>query len=326
MTEGISLALNCPSCAGGIAADEGASVASCPSCGSLLYLRGDQGVHTVRFKNTLDEDRVSELLTESFNVGPKALDLAWEAEVSESFPIYVPFWRLRARACGWVCGTTGDKGKEAVEKMVLGDHEWSGIACDAHELGITRLPSASGEVVGHEEGSIPTFAVTSSADDARRRGAEWILEDQVGNAGVARVSFKKVQLLHRYLGLVYYPLWICRYTYKGRSYFATFDGVHGSLLSGRAPGDPRFQGVLGAGGAAVGGALSGWSVVALLMLRGADIGLYGALFGIVIFFAATAFFRHGSEITDGELKSKHRVSFQQPFGKALKSAANKAFR
>jgi hypothetical protein len=98
----------------------------------------------------------------------------------------------------------------------------------------------------------------------------------------------------------------------------TVDGVTGQVLSGRAPGDPLFQaiavtaGVLFGGLAAVAGILVGDSMGDM------RIGLVGIGAGLVILYLAYRFFRHGSEIVQGEFKEK-RASLAQ-MGKQLQSA------
>jgi hypothetical protein len=43
------------------------------------------------------------------------------------------------------------------------------------------------------------------------------------------------------MSLVYYPLWVVRYEYRGRMYSTTSDGATGRLLFGRAPGNDVYR-------------------------------------------------------------------------------------
>ncbi len=45
-----------------------------------------------------------------------------------------------------------------------------------------------------------------------------------------------VRLTNTRLGLVYYPLWVLRYLYRGRSFQVVVDGFNGEVLYGKAPG------------------------------------------------------------------------------------------
>jgi len=319
MTDGLTFSMNCPQCGGALTTAEGEKSANCPYCKSLLYLEGDQGVYTTMFKNTLDTVRATSTLSGWFTKGLKARDLAQKAQVTEVFPIYVPFWRLRARAAGWVCGyrvehytdKNGNRHERKVpmEEMVFRDFEWSQIACDPGDIGVTRLPALSGEVIGHDEGSIPTFEPTTSVDDARRTGVEALRAQAISSAGVPNITFQKMHVMPRYLAITYYPIWVCRYTYADRTYFATLDGVSGRSLSGRAPGDPLYQALIGVGGAAGGGAITGLSAAALAAGWG-EAAIVGVIVGIVAFAAGFMFFRHGSEVTEGDIAAGYKKGLQ----------------
>ena len=70
----------------------------------------------------------------------------------------------------------------------------------------------------------------------------------------------------------YYPFWIVRYAYEGRTYFATVDGITARVVSGRAPGDAGSQSTAaGIGGALSGGAV-GLGIGLAIVTEGTDIG------------------------------------------------------
>jgi hypothetical protein len=58
-------------------------------------------------------------------------------------------------------------------------------------------------------------------------------------ADLSEVHFERFQFLQQTLSLVYYPLWVVRYGYKGRTYQLVLDGR--KVVAGRAPGNPLFQ-------------------------------------------------------------------------------------
>jgi hypothetical protein len=292
MTEGISLNLSCPSCGGSVTTIEGERAVVCSFCQSLLYVEGDRGVFTVMFRNNMDKPRVIASLKEWFKKGYKARDLPDKAQITEVYPIYLPFWRLVGRAAGWVCGYKEER------------------RTDRHGNTQTHLPSTSGQVISHEEGDIPTFEATTSADDARADGIESIRHHAVRSANVPHITFQKMHVLPKYLSLNFYPIWMARYTYLGRTYFATLDGVVGGSLSGRAPGDPLYQSLALVGGAAAGGIILGLSGAAMTSGLDVKISAVGAIIGIAIFIAAFYFFRHGSEITEGDIERPYKTSLK----------------
>lgn len=305
----ISVNLSCPSCGGALSIEEGARFTNCGYCDALLFTEGEGGVFKTTFRNNFNQDRTAGVLREWLRRGLKARDLPERAAVTELYPIYLPFWKLTARAAGWVCGyeerrRTDSKGRTTVERipmerMVFRDFNWSSIACDAGDLGIKALSNMRGDAVLHEEGTIPTFEVTTSSTDARQRGSEVIRARARASAGVPNITFEKIHIIPRSLVLIFYPIWIGRYEYAGRSYFATVDGVTGSVLSGRAPGDPFYQSLVLTGGAAVGGLLAGFG--ASFLGASAEVGGAMLLIGLGIFGASFLFFRHGSEITEGDI-------------------------
>jgi hypothetical protein len=332
MADGIQFSMGCPQCGGALQSPEGEKVANCPYCRSLLYIEGDKGVFTSMFKNSLDEPRARGELARWLGKGLKARDLPQKAAITEVFPIYVPFWRLRARAAGWVCGYREERRRDSqgnyhteripMEVMVFRDFEWSEIACDPGDIGVTRLPGIAGEVLSHDEGLIPTFEPTTSPDDARGKGIEGVRSQAIASTKVPKITFQKMHVLPRYLGLVYYPIWVCRYTYEGRTYFATLDGVSARSLSGRAPGDPLYQALIGVGGAAGGGLITGLSAAGLVVWDVGEVAIIGLIVGVVVFVAGFLFFRHGSEVTEGDIAAGYKKGFKQL--KELKNIQNLA--
>jgi hypothetical protein len=121
------------------------------------------------------------------------------------------------------------------------------------------------------------------------------------SAGVPHITFEKIHVIPHALVLTFYPVWIGRYEYAGRSYFATVDGVTGSTLSGRAPGDPLYQSAIMTGGALAGGLVAGLGISVV----GGDAGWAMLVVGVVIFALSYMFFRHGSEIEEGDIKKEY---------------------
>lgn len=309
----ISVGLPCPACGGAIQVEEAAKSTACPYCASLLWVEGDAGIRRIMFRNLVTRDRVLAAARRWFDKGLKARDLDTAAVVTEAYPIYVPFWRVPCLAAGWVCGWreethTDSKGhtytsRVYMEKMVLRDYDWSALACDVGEFGITRLTHTQGPVTAEEEG-IPTFEVTTSPTDALNASVAWAQERGVADARVPHVTFQKIQVIPRGQTLAFLPVWIVRYEYRGRAYFATFDGVTGESISGRAPGDPLAQSLAMAGGSALGGfaiALGIWASGLGLLDQPWVPAVAGLVLGLFAWAGAFWFFRFGSEIVEGDL-------------------------
>jgi len=308
----------CPACGGALSFREGEQIIACQYCQSLLQIEGDDGVHTIAFKNQVDRSRAGGTVKDWFRRGLKARDLPRTGEILECYPIYLPFWKFTGRAAGWVCGYeerhVSDGKTTRVERipkevMVYADHTWDELACDAGDLGLRQLENFAGETTFTEFEEIPTFDATTSRTAAEEKAKAAILDRAVRSAHVPHVTFQKVHVLARNLSLVYYPVWVARYRYRDRMYLATVDGVTGRVLSGRAPGDPLYQALAVTGGTSVGGIIA-----AMALAYGAQFHeqapLIGLAIGAGIAFIAYRFFRTGSEIVQGQFKDKKGLGAQ----------------
>jgi hypothetical protein len=311
---GITVAMSCPSCGGPVSVGDASRTTSCPYCDSLLHVEESEGVRTIVYKNLLDRNKVVGVVSRWFDEGFKARDLDRVGKITEVYPIYVPFWKLNARAAGWICGykehvqRTG-KGqyttrREYKEKMVLRDYTWTNIACDAGEIGIKSLRNLSGQVISKQD-DIPTFEVTTSRTQALDEGEESVRELARGTVDLTQKTFEKIHVIPNSFLLVYYPIWIARYDYRERSYFVTVDGVTGMTMSGRAPGDPLFQSLIATGGAVAGGLLSSFGLYVGLLLE-SELAFIAAVAGAAVMYLSYRFFRHGSEIVQGDIVSPYK--------------------
>lgn len=310
--------MQCPTCGGALSFHEGEHIVACQYCQSLLQVEGDDGVHTIAFKNQLDRSRTPQAVKEWFRRGLKARDLYRRGEIVECYPIYLPFWKFTGRAAGWVCGYeerhVSDGKTTRVERipkevMVYADHTWDELACDTGDLGVRSLGSLSGETTFTEFEEIPTFDATTSRSTAEEKAKAAIMERAVRDAHVPHVTFQRVHVLARNLSLVYYPVWVARYRYRERMYLATVDGVNGRVLSGRAPGDPLYQAMAVTAGTSVGGLVAAMS---LAYGAGFDerVPYIGLAIGAGIAFLAYRFFRTGSEIVQGQFSDRKSLGAQ----------------
>lgn len=313
---GISLSMNCPNCGGSVSIGEGARYASCQYCNAMLAIEGDDGVRRITFKSKVTRVEAVGAVQRWWRSGFKARDLKRHGQITESYPIYVPFWRLNARAAGWVCGYKNvqrNKRTERVplEKMIVRDFDWSAVACDPGDIGIEHLRNFEGEAVLHDEGDIPTFEVTTSRSDATAKGSQQVMSEAVAYTGVPHITFQDVHVFPKDLSVIFYPVWVVRYTYSERMYFATVDGVTGMVLSGRAPGDNLWRSLAMSTGMAVGGV--GLSFCAWLGIigGGSKETIVAAIIGIIVCLGisggAFTFFRYGSEMTTGDIKGGYNL-------------------
>ena len=308
----ISIGLNCPACGGAISVTEGEDTTPCQYCGSMLFIEGDNGVSTIAFTNKVAPPNAVASAQAWWTKGFKARDLKTVGQVTETYPIYLPFWRAWTRVAGWVCGYeerrhTDKNGRVTVERipkevMVLQDYNFSEIACDPGDLGIRTLRNFVGNTSFADFEMIPTFEATTSKDDAVTHAKNDALSRARSSARVPHVTFERLHVLPRRLSMIYYPIWVVRYKYRDRMYMTTVDGVTGQTMSGRAPGDPLFQSLAVTAGTSVGGLIA---AAGLIFSGGTtEIAVGGLVVGAAILYMTYRFFRHGSEIIDGEFKEK----------------------
>jgi hypothetical protein len=105
--------------------------------------------------------------------------------------------------------------------------------------------------------------------------------------------------------LVYYPLWVIRYLYRGRSFQVVVDGFSGQVLYGKAPGNTLYRAAVLVGGMGLGSLIAVDGAAAALYLLtqaegdnaivilGAALGLF--TFGTTIMWRAYRAFRYGEQ-------------------------------
>jgi hypothetical protein len=132
---------------------------------------------------------------------------------------------------------------------------WNGVACDVGEFGVAQVSLAGRPLEAFDadglHGSGMVFEPIGSASEARQ-AAEGTFSDRLRQAAkLDRVSQVFERSIQERMGLVYYPLWVLRYLYRGRSFQVVVDGFSGEVLYGKAPGSTFYRaGVLVAGMAA----------------------------------------------------------------------------
>jgi hypothetical protein len=101
-------------------------------------------------------------------------------------------------------------------------------------------------------------------------------------------------------------------------YMATVDGVTGKVLSGRAPGDALYQSLAMTGGTSVSGLIAAGSIAFGIGSGEGSIAIIGLVVGAVILGFTYRFFRHGSEIIEGDFDDKRSSDLGKELRKGLK--------
>ena len=258
--------LNCPNCGGMVPIPEGQTIVKCPFCEQRSFVRGERGLRRYQVAQRVDREKAVEGLGK-FLAGHRAIarEVSKKAKLTEIFVAYLPFWAVWAKVVGLVFGEkrvgSGDnKRYEPREVKIAKEMHWNGAACDVGEFGVDSLPLTTQQMEPfnpeklHARGMV--FEPIGSQSDAQASADHEFQADVRDHANLDRVAQVFTRLAHRRFGLVYYPLWVLRYLYKGRAFQVVVDGYTGKVLYGKAPGSTLYRALVLVGGMIVGAFLS----------------------------------------------------------------------
>ena len=251
MAQKAIVGLNCPSCGGTLDIKEGRQTVECGFCGTGLMLEGESGLLRYYVKDEITRDQVKRATFKWLGTYEKAPDLQKTYKVEELFLIFVPFFRIRTQALGWILGKIeheGDHGKKyftSVERKVDKIYDWNAPACDVGEFGVdwinlegdTLKPFIVDEVENRGMIFDPTLSFQDFEKKTMYKFEDWAREE----AGLDLITFLKIHHLNTQQAVVYYPLWVFRYKYRNRTYQIVYDGEDGSMLYGTAPGNILYR-------------------------------------------------------------------------------------
>ncbi len=301
--------LSCPNCGGVVPIPEGQVVVCCPYCNLRSLVKGERGL--LRYQVPLNVQRqgalqaLRDFLSRNLAI---ARDAKNKAQVTEVFVAYLPFWIIWARVLGWAFGQkkvgSGDRSHyEAREVEIVEEMSWNGVACDVGEFGVTHVPLTSQPLVAfkpddlHAQGMV--FEPVGSFSEARSSAAAYVESQVRRRANLDRISQLFVRYFKQRFGLVYYPLWVLRYLYRGRAFQVVVDGFSGKVLYGKGPGNTLYRAAVLVGGMALGAFLAVDVSAAILSNTHGDnsaaFGLVVGLVGLGIMFFAYRAFRYGEQ-------------------------------
>lgn len=237
-----------------------------------------------------------------------ARDAAEKAEISETFLVHLPFWAVWGRGMAWAFGQvrhgSGDDARYVPdEKKALRELAWNMPACDVGEFGVREISLDGCPLEPFEPDALHrtgmVFEPVGSVQSALQAAEEWFSEQIQSSVKLSRTAQIFSRLIHSRIGLVYYPLWVLRYRYHGRSFQVVVDGVRGDVLYGKAPGSVGYRAAALVGGAAI-GSLVAVDLPALSFMLSADsdddiggLALVVFVIGLVILYMGYHAFRYG---------------------------------
>lgn len=254
--------LGCPSCGGTLSLAEGQRLVACQYCGgeSLVSVPGAVPRYVVRQGITQEEGRAA---AQSFFAEPiLPRELRERGRIQAVSLCYVPFYEFTGTRLGTFLLREKEKipppqieGREedlALDNWMLQqpaerldtrviqqDYIRIGPACELPELGVDRI-----ELESLRRGSTPVSLEPFDLVALQSRAV--VFAPSKAPHGFAeesqwriKVQSDRTAFVEQRLKILYYPVWLARYLFRGRPYEIAVDGVTGKMLRGRAPEEMR---------------------------------------------------------------------------------------
>lgn len=235
--------------------EEGITSLSCSYCGTPQVVVGERGVRRMMVLDEITRDGAEHSVRQWFAKGVrKEPALKREARFDEAFLAWFPFIRARCDVVGWVLGhdlktkKSGNRRvtvKVPVENQVERHVDRTFAAADMAEFGVGRINLAGDTILPLKEDVLRRRGMIFRPNRSATEIAAEIVEKAIAEAESAakpdRTSFSWCAVLRRNTTLVYYPLWVFRYGFRGRTYQVLVDAEDGSLAYGKAPGNHLWR-------------------------------------------------------------------------------------
>jgi len=333
--------LSCPNCGGAVPVPEGQVVVICPYCDLRSYVRGERGLQRYQAPQRISRAQALEALRR-FLSGNMAIagEAAKKSVLEESFMVHLPFWATWTRVFGWVFGQkkvgSGDRSHyEPREVRSVQEMSWNGVACDVGEFGVAEITLEGRPMEAFNAESLHAsglvFEPVGSISDARTTAETSFSNRLRQSARLDRIAQVFQRSIQERMGLVYYPLWVVRYLYRGRSFQVVVDGFSGEVLYGKAPGSTLYRAAMLVGGMALGALLAvDGSALAFSMAANSSSddaggifigGLLAIVFGFGIMVGAYRLFRYGEHYEfrrGGKSDLRKMVDFDSNLGGVMK--------
>lgn len=319
MAEKVLKGVTCPACSGELDLREGIKTFNCKYCGTLLLTKGTDGVIKYYVPRKIQRNIAIQNMFNWLGKGfAKARGLKSNSKLDDAFLVYIPYWRVRADVIGWVFGkerrTQTVNGRTTtyyvdVERKIQKQFDRTFAACDVAELGVRKVNLAGDELkpINFEElqSEGMLFNIISSEREITEAAKSQFIDEAVSSVNVDQITFQHNDLVRPNVTIVYYPLWVVRYIFQGRTYQVVIDGEDGTICYGKAPGNNLYRAVTGIIGTAAGSYLATFAGIFVIAQDGdsseAALVLYvlSLIFGIIIMYWGYRKFRYGGEIEEG---------------------------
>jgi hypothetical protein len=118
-------------------------------------------------------------------------------------------------------------------------------AADMAEFGVHRVSLSGDEILPLDDELLRSrgmvFRPSRSLEEIGERLRQRAMADAERGNRLDRVTFSWLTSVRRRITLVYYPMWVIRYGFRGRTYQVLVDAEDGGLAYGKAPGNHLWR-------------------------------------------------------------------------------------
>lgn len=304
-----SQGLICPNCSGVVSIAEGERIVQCPYCSLYSLIQGERGIRRWQVARRIERADAERQVRGFLSGMRKARDLSRAARIEELLLVYLPFWRVEATVAGWLFGRVRKDKDETKpdEHYVFESMHWNDAAVDVSEFGVHRIVVSRDNLLPFDSQALHAeamvFEPSESRTDAQEEARAHFLYRSRQAAGQTRTDYENIQLLRPEFSLVYFPVWLARYSYRNRVYQVVVDAFGGKVMYGKAPGNILYRAAALVTGLAVGNlVLVNGTILAGIAASGDDdsfgILLLPIVVGIALILYGYRQFRYGEEVED----------------------------
>ena len=177
-----------------------------------------------------------------------------EVVLEESFLAWFPFIRARGDVIGWVLGVDERRVKrgnrwvtvrDPVERQVAQAIDRTLAGADMSEFGVGKVNLAGDEILPLDEEKLRdrgmVFRPNRAEDETADAVIQQALESIKAGSRPDKTSFSWFTVLRRRTDLIFYPLWVVRYSFRQRIYQVLVDAEDGTIAYGKAPGNNLWR-------------------------------------------------------------------------------------
>ncbi len=322
--------ITCPSCSGELDIKEGQRSFNCKYCGTLLVAKGESGTLKYYVPRKLKKEDAIEKAFNWLDKGmAKAKGLRANAKVEDAFLVFIPYWRVKADVVGWIFGqekrTSTSNGRTTtyyvdVERKIQNTFDRTYSACDVAELGVKKINLTGDTILPVDFESLQRegmmFNIIASEKEAFDYAKNNFSAEARNAINLYNVSFEHYDLVRESIGIVYYPLWVIRYSFENRTYQVVVDGEDGTICYGKAPGNNLYRAIMGILGTGAGMFLTTFFGLFLLFEVDEKFPFIAFIisFGLGCFLISRGYkkFRYGGELVEGTgLDEKEEMSISK---------------